>query len=439
MERKRTHRIRSVEKGSPAELYGISEGEIVLSINSHELKDIFDYHYYSDDANVSIELVGNDGARRVVNIEKDVGEDLGLSFENGLLDEYRSCSNSCIFCFIDQNPKGMRDTIYFKDDDTRLSFLQGNYVTLTNMKDEDLDRVISYRLAPINVSVHTTDPDVRCMMLRNRFAGDIMRKLKKIKDALLPMNGQIVLCKGINDGDVLLKTLRDLKTLYPEMGSVSVVPVGLSMHREGLYPLLPFEKEDSRNVLSLIDSFNRECRQELGVGFVYASDEWYMKAELPLPEADYYDGYPQIENGVGMLRSFWDEFEAALSTKKRPFFKKRTRCSVVSGVMSGSAVKKMCEAFNERFKKDELIHHTIINHFYGESVTVTGLITGGDLIEQLRGRNLGDKLMLPSNMFRAGEEVFLDDVTRADVEAALGVPVVIVPADGCSLIDEMWR
>ncbi|MBO6214771.1 MAG: DUF512 domain-containing protein, partial [Lachnospiraceae bacterium] len=333
----------------------------------------------------------------------------------------------------------MRDTIYFKDDDTRLSFLQGNYVTLTNMKDADIDRIIAYHLAPINISVHATDPAVRCKMLRNRFAGDIMDKMKRLYDAELPMNGQVVLCKGINDGDVLRQTLSDLYSLYPHLGSVSVVPVGLTKYRDNLYPLEPFLREDCREVVGIIREFSDRCRKECGEGFVYASDEFYMKGELPLPEGEDYDGYPQIENGVGIQRLFNDEFYGALDNVRRHFFSRHKRVSFASGVMAAPEHKKRVQYFNERFPKDELIHHTVINHFYGESITVTGLVTGGDLIDQLRGRDLGDKLILPECMFRAGEEVFLDDVSRRDVEKALGVPTVIVPVDGAAFVEEIFR
>lgn len=436
---KSTHRISEIQDGSPAAKSRLCVGDILLEINSKPLFDIFDYHYYSDDAVLDLLIEHADGSTEQIHIEKVEGEDLGLTFESGLLDDYRSCSNNCIFCFIDQNPKGMRDTIYFKDDDTRLSFLQGNYVTLTNMKDEQLDRIIRYRLAPINISVHATDPDVRCAMLRNRFAGTIMEKMRRIKDANLPMNGQIVLCKGINDGEVLKRTLTDLKPLYPELGSVSVVPSGLSKHREGLYALEPFNASDSGEVIDLIEAFQEECRREFGVGFVYASDEWYITADRELPAEELYDGYPQIENGVGMLRSFREEFDYALTTKKEPIGIKKHRVSIASGVLPHKAFEEMCQDYNARYKRHELIHHTIINHFFGETITVTGLVTGGDLIEQLSGKDLGEALLLPSNMFRAGEEVFLDDVTRLDVENALGIPVHIVEVDGGSFVEAALR
>ena len=429
-----THKIKEIMPSSPAADSSLSVGDILCAINGHKLIDIFDYHYYSDDEILDLTVEREDGSTEDIHIEKELGEDLGLVFESGLLDDYRSCSNGCIFCFIDQNPKGMRDTIYFKDDDTRLSFLQGNYVTLTNMKDEEIDRIINYHLAPINISVHATDPEVRCKMLRNRFAGNILEKMRRIKDAGLPMNGQVVLCKGINDGEILEKTMRDLFEFYPELSSVSVVPSGLTKYRDSLYPLEPFNDKDSLKVIRQIEDFAAECRSKIGVGFIYASDEWYMKAGLPLPLGDSYDGYPQIENGVGMMRSFVDEFEDALSTMKKPFFPRHRRISTASGVLPGEVIDQLCAEFGERYPGFEIIHHTIINHFFGESITVTGLVTGGDLIEQLTGKDLGSELFLPSNMFRAGEEVFLDDVTKTDVEKALGIRVHILPSDGGSLV-----
>ncbi|MBQ1720391.1 MAG: DUF512 domain-containing protein, partial [Lachnospiraceae bacterium] len=277
-----THMIASIATDSPAERAGMQPGEQVLAINGHELKDIFDYHYYSDDEELEIQVKGADGETKMYHLTKELGEDLGLVFENGLMDDYRSCHNKCMFCFIDQMPKGMRETLYFKDDDTRLSFLQGNYVTLTNMKEADLQRVIDYHLAPINISVHATNPELRCRMLHNRFAGDILDKIQKIHDAGLEMNSQVVLCKGINDGEELDRTIGDLFQFHPLMESLSIVPVGLSKYRDGLEPLEPFEKEDARAVIEIIEKWQKKSFEIYGDHFVQASDEWYLTAELPL-------------------------------------------------------------------------------------------------------------------------------------------------------------
>ena len=310
MEKK--HVVYKVEKGSIAEEIGLEPGDALLAINQKAIEDVFDYHFLITDENLTLTILAKDGQTVEVEIEKEYQEDLGIEFENGLMDDYKSCSNRCMFCFIDQMPPGMRETLYFKDDDSRLSFLQGNYVTLTNMKDADLDRIIEYKLAPINISVHTTNPELRCTMLHNRFAGEALKKIKRLYDAEIEMNGQIVLCKGINDGEELERSIRELSGYLPYMESLSVVPVGLTKYRDGLYPLEPFEKEDAREVIAIIEKWQQYCMENYGVHFVQASDEWYLTAELPLPEEERYDGYIQLENGVGMLRLLITEFHAAL-------------------------------------------------------------------------------------------------------------------------------
>ena len=317
-----SHQIASVAENSIGARAGLAPGDIILEMNGAKIRDIFDYHYYSDDEVVDIKVQGADGSIRVCHVEKEIGEDLGITFENGLMDDYRSCHNQCIFCFIDQMPPGMRDTLYFKDDDTRLSFLQGNYVTLTNISEEDMSRIISYHLAPINISVHTTNPQLRCEMLHNRFAGDILDKIRMLYDAGIEMNAQIVLCKGINDGEELERTIVDLLEFYPFMQSLSVVPVGLTKYREGLYPLKPFAADDAGEVLEIIRKWQEISQKKNGVRFVQASDEWYLLAGEPLPEAETYDGYLQLENGVGMLRLLMDEFDEALEKTSQAFYAK---------------------------------------------------------------------------------------------------------------------
>lgn len=313
---KRGHIIQKVLPDSIAEEMGLESGDAVLAINGQEIDDIFDYQYLLQDDYVEVAILAKSGEECVLEIEKDAGEDLGLEFENGLMDEYRSCHNKCIFCFIDQMPKGMRETLYFKDDDSRLSFLQGNYVTLTNMSDHDIDRIIRYRLEPINISFQTTNPALRCMMLNNRFAGEALQKADRLFEAGIEMNGQIVLCRGVNDGEELQRTISDLTGYLPYLTSVSVVPVGLSDHREGLYPLKPFTKGEAEEVIDCIENWQRKIKGQYGVHFVHASDEWYLLAERELPEAERYDGYLQLENGVGMLRLLTDEFEDALQRKR---------------------------------------------------------------------------------------------------------------------------
>ena len=431
------NQIAFVRKGSVAAENGIEPLDIIESINNVKLEDIFDYYYYEDEPEFDMVILKPNGDRCNLHIVKGEGEDLGISFENGLMDEYRSCHNKCIFCFIDQMPPNMRETLYFKDDDTRLSFLQGNYVTLTNMKEEDLDRIIKYHLAPINISVQATNPELRKRMLHNRFAGDIMDKIKKLADAGIEMNAQIVLCKGVNDGEELERSIRELYEYYPQMQSMSVVPVGLSKYRDGLYPLEPFERDDAREVLDIIHRWQDKAYEETGMHFVQASDEWYLTAELPLPEADRYDGYIQLENGVGMIRLLMDEFRDALAhAKRKPFMKKRT-ISVATGRLAAPFIEELSQELMRKFPKVDIRVYTIVNNFFGERITVSGLITGQDLIAQLKGVELGEKLLIPQNMVRQEERDFLDDITVAEASETLQVPIDIVKSSGQDFVDCM--
>lgn len=432
------HIIQSVLPGSIAQELGLEPGDAVLKINGQEIDDIFDYQYLVQDDYIEVTVRAKSGEECVLEIEKDFGEDLGLEFENGLMDEYKSCRNKCIFCFIDQMPKGMRDTLYFKDDDSRLSFLQGNYVTLTNMSDHDIDRIIRYRLEPINISFQTTNPELRCMMLNNRFAGEALKKADRLYEAGIEMNGQIVLCKGINDGAELERTINDLTKYLPYLTSVSVVPVGLSKYREGLYPLEPFTKEDAETVIGCIEKFQRKLYRKHGIHFVHASDEWYLLAERELPEAARYDGYLQLENGVGMLTLLLDEFEDALRTeRKRHSEKIRSEISLATGKLAYPVIRQMAEQAEELCPGLKIHIYEIINHFFGERITVSGLITGQDIIKQLKGKALGERLLLPVNMLRDGTDVFLDDVTVGEVEKTLQVPVDIVKSSGYDLLSCM--
>ena len=431
------NQIAFVRKGSVAAENGIEPLDIIESINNVKLEDIFDYYYYEDEPEFDMVILKPNGDRCNLHIVKGEGEDLGISFENGLMDEYRSCHNKCIFCFIDQMPPNMRETLYFKDDDTRLSFLQGNYVTLTNMKEEDLDRIIKYHLAPINISVQATNPELRKRMLHNRFAGDIMDKIKKLADAGIEMNAQIVLCKGVNDGEELERSIRELYEFYPQMQSMSVVPVGLSKYRDGLYPLEPFERDDAREVLNTIHSWQDKAYEETGMHFVQASDEWYLTAELPLPEADRYDGYIQLENGVGMIRLLMDEFRDALARAKRKPFMRRKTISVATGKLAAPFIEELSQELMRKFPKVDIRVYTIVNNFFGERITVSGLITGQDLIAQLKGVELGEKLLIPQNMVRQEERDFLDDITVAEASETLQVPIDIVKSSGQDFVDCM--
>jgi putative radical SAM enzyme (TIGR03279 family) len=438
--KEKKHIIRSIEPGSIAEELELAPGDELVSINGTAIEDVFDYQYLVSDENLVVVVRKPDGEEWELDIEKDYDEDLGLEFENGLMDDYKSCSNHCIFCFIDQMPPGMRETLYFKDDDSRLSFLQGNYVTLTNMKDRDIERIIRYHLAPINISVHTTNPALRCTMLHNRFAGDALKKIDTLFDAGIEMNGQIVCCKGVNDGDELDRTIRDLTRYIPHMQSLSVVPVGLTKYREGLYPLVPFEKEDAVKVISLIEKWQQYCMENFGIHFVHASDEWYLTAGLPLPEEERYDGYIQLENGVGMLRLLFTEFHEALAEckKEKKHFPKG-HATIATGQLAAPFLTQLAEEFMKEFPERHIDVVAIRNDFFGERITVAGLVTAQDLVAQLRGRDLGEYLCIPDNMLRMGEEIFLDDWTVREVEKALQVPVIIVKSSGQSLLRAMLK
>ncbi|MGN0158065.1 MAG: DUF512 domain-containing protein [Brotaphodocola sp.] len=426
------HLIKSVDSGSIAEQLEIEPGDRLLRINGNEVEDIFDYEYYLNSESLLMLLEKADGELWELEIEHDY-EDLGITFENGLMSDYKSCSNKCIFCFIDQMPPGMRDTLYFKDDDSRLSFLQGNYVTLTNMKDKDIQRIIDFNLAPINISVHTTNPELRCMMLHNRFAGESLKKIDTLYKAEVPMNGQIVLCKGINDGTELDRTIGDLANYIPYMESVSVVPVGLSKYRDGLYPLEPFEKDDARRVIEIIESWQEKIFAKHGIHFIHASDEFYLKAEREMPEADRYDGFPQLENGVGMLRLQDMEVNEALEKSQFDDVAEE-EISIATGSLAYPTIKKQVEKIATKYPQKKVHIYEIRNDFFGEMITVAGLITGQDLKKQLKGQNLGTRLLLPDCMFRSGEEVFLDDITRQELQIALQVSINIVKSSGQDLV-----
>lgn len=433
--KKHVHKVASVEAGSIAAECGLEPGDAIAAVNGHTIEDIFDYQYYIEEEFLEVQVLTKDGEECLLEIEKEEEEDLGIVFESSLMDEYRSCSNKCIFCFIDQMPPGMRETLYFKDDDSRLSFLQGNYITLTNMSMEDIDRIIRYHLAPINISVHTTDPGLRCRMLHNRFAGDVLDKIRRFYDAGIPMNSQVVLCKGINDGKELDRTIKDLGDLLPYMESLSVVPVGLTRFREGLAPLEAFTKEDAKRVLSQIQGWQEYFRKEYGTSFVHASDEWFILAGRDFPPEDYYEGYGQLENGVGMMRLLISEVRQRLSGLTGDH--RAGRVSIATGKLAFPTILEMTGEIREKFPGIAVEVYCIENHFFGERITVTGLLTGQDIINQLMDRDLGDVLLLPSNVLKAGEPVFLDDVTLEEMQQALQVPINIIQSEGADLVDKI--
>ncbi len=433
------HLICSVAEDSIASELEIEEGDYLLAINDKEITDIFDYHYLTEDEYLEVLIEKADGEEWLLEVEKDADEDLGLGFGKSLMDSYKSCHNKCVFCFIDQNPPGMRETIYFKDDDTRLSFLQGNYVTLTNLLEKDINRIIEYKLAPINISVHTTNPDLRCEMLHNRFAGRLKTYMDMLYEAEIPMNAQIVLCKGINDGKELEKTISDLLSYAPVIQSLSVVPVGLTKFREGLHKLEPFDSEDAKKVIEIIHHYQNKAMEKYNYHFVHASDEWYINAGYEIPDEDNYDGYIQLENGVGMTRLFLNEISDSVSIylkDNKPSDKKLT-VSTISGVLAYPVFCRGMDIIKNALPHVNINVYKIINNFFGEKITVTGLLTGGDIINQLKDKELGDALLIPSNTLKADEDIFLDDVTLSALQNALQVPVIIVQSEGMDFLEKI--
>lgn len=433
MKKKHIHTVTNVIQGSIAWEMGIEPGDRLLSIDGNEIEDIFDYQYYSESEELILLIEKENGEQWELEIEKEEDERLGIEFGSGLMDEYRSCCNKCIFCFIDQMPKGMRDTLYFKDDDSRLSFLQGNYVTLTNMSDHDIDRIIRYRLEPINISFHTTDPQLRCMMLHNRFAGDALKKVDRLYQGGIEMNGQIVLCKGINDGEHLERTIRDLTGYIPLLKSVSVVPVGLTKYRDGLYPLEMFTPEDAGNVLDIIHRWQKDIYSRYGTHFIHAGDEWYLLAGKEMPEEERYDGYLQLENGVGMLRLLENEFNEAYEKLEDGVC--REEISIATGMLAQPYLAKAASMLEKKFQGLCIHVYGIKNIFFGENITVSGLVTAGDIIRQISGKKLGSRLLIPCSMLKADEDIFLDDYTVQQLADALQVSVNIVKSSGQDLVD----
>lgn len=414
--------VQSVDKASLAEKAGFKAGDILISVNNNEIRDVLDYRYYITERSLSL-LVHRGPELLTFHIQKDEYEDLGLNFETYLMDKKHTCRNQCIFCFIDQNPHGMRDTIYFKDDDSRLSFLLGNYITLTNLTSADIDRIIKMRLTPINISVHTTNPTLRCQMMNNRFAGDVLSYLDRLDENGIAINAQIVLCKGVNDGTELDRTLNDLAA-YQNIGSIAVVPSGLTKHREGLYPLKPFTKEDANLVLDQVNAFGEKMLLEKGRRLVFPSDEFYLKAERDIPSEDYYEDYPQLENGVGMIASMRGEFEAELDYLSEDYdTEKEIHCSIATGYAAYDFIKELAATLEKQCKNLRCTVYPIENRFFGENITVAGLICGCDLLEQLKDKPLGDYLILPSVMLRDEQDRFLDDITLEEVSQNLNIPV----------------
>lgn len=427
-------KITHVDERSRAGKRGVMAGDILTHINDNEINDVLDYRFYLAEREVTLALL-RDGEEYRVTIKKGEYDDIGLDFETPLMDKKHSCKNGCVFCFIDQNPEGLRESLYFKDDDSRLSFIHGNYITLTNMTDKDIERIVKMRFSPINISVHTTNPELRVKMMKNKRSGEVLRYLDDFKNAGLNMCGQIVLCKGLNDGEELERSLRDLSLYHPQMTSVAVVPAGLTKFREKLYPLTDFTADEAGAIIDLINRFGDENLKKYGSRIVFAADEFYLKAGRPVPDSEYYEDYPQIENGVGMLRSFMDEFnfgfedicEINSDLEKRDDLR---TVSVATGAASFDMISEMSEKIMRNCPKMQIKVYKIVNNFYGESITVSGLLTGKDIYEQLKAEPLGEELFVPASAIRQGDCDFLCGMKLSELEEKLGVKTTPISADG---------
>ncbi|HIV62644.1 MAG TPA: DUF512 domain-containing protein [Candidatus Butyricicoccus avistercoris] len=429
-------KIVSVDKGSPCDRAGIISGETLISIDGSIIRDVLDLKFYSYDSRLTLCIENSEGDKRQVIIRKAEGEPLGLNFEHYLMDKMKRCSNRCVFCFIDQLPKGMRDTLYVKDDDARLSFLIGNYISMTNLSEADVERIIKMHISPINISVQTTNPELRVKMLQNPKAGEALKLLDRFAEARITMNCQLVVCEGLNDGKELERSLNDLKALYPSVNSISVVPFGMTRHREGLYPLKPTSKEGAGNIIDIVEKFADCCLNEFGTRLVWCGDELYLKAGRKLPDADYYEDYTQFENGIGMLPLFCEEFELALPDYKgqtaRPF-------TIATGAAAYPTISKLIDELKTVCHNLNSQVVEIRNDFFGHGVSVAGLITGQDLLAQLKGKNLGERVLISANMLRDGGDVFLDDMTPQQLSDELGVQIVPVEIDGADLLAKIFE
>ncbi|RGH59631.1 DUF512 domain-containing protein [Ruminococcus sp. AM36-18] len=425
-------KIFDVTTGSHADKAGIKKGETLLSINSNEIVDVLDYRFYQVNRKLTLEVADEDKNVRTIEMTKGEYEEIGLEFETYLMDKQHSCRNKCIFCFIDQLPKGMRESLYFKDDDSRLSFLFGNYITLTNITEHEIDRIIKMHISPINVSVHTTNPELRCKMMNNRFAGDTLKYLKRFADAGITLNCQIVSCPGINDGDELVRTLTDLENLGVNM--TAIVPVGLTRYRENLYPLVPYNKETARQTIDIIEKMGDECVKKHGRRIFFPGDEFYLLAEREIPSPEFYEDFSALEDGIGMIAYLTDD----VGWKLEELDADESLCHKVT-IACGEGVfpymKRIMSMINEKFPNITINTRAIKNNFFGGGVNVSGLVTGGDLIDQLRGDDLGDRLIIPSSMLRFENDLFLDDVSTDDVERELGVTLVPVNNNGNDLVE----
>lgn len=429
-------RVEDVESGSLAWKAGINEGDIIISVNHKKLRDVFDYQFMMNRKKVKLKVKKRDGSLEKITIHKEPYEDIGLSFDDDLMNSEKSCNNKCIFCFIDQLPPGMRKTLYYKDDDARLSLLHGNYVTLTNTGMHELKRLAKRRVSPINISVHTSNPELRVKMMSNRFAGDIMEKIEFLAKKRITMNCQIVLCRGYNDGEEMIRTAEDLFKYHPRVKSLSVVPVGLTKYRSNLPALKEFDKQSSQEVLETVTTLQKKFKGESGCNFIYPADEFYIMTEDEPPGPDQYDGYPQLENGVGLMTSFLDEVLDALD-KEKDFETEEKTVSIATGTAAYGFMNKIVEKTGEKFKNIKFNVFRIENEFFGKKITVAGLLTARDMIKTLKEEELGDVLMIPCVMLKADEDMFLDDVTLGEFADELGVRVEPVYVSGYDFIDKI--
>lgn len=429
--------ITDVLSGSRADKAGIKKNDQLLSINGREIRDVLDYRFYLAEEKIAITVKRGEDELEFF-IEKEEYDDIGLDFETPLMDKKHSCENKCVFCFIDQLPKGMRETLYFKDDDSRLSFLHGNYVTLTNMRERDIDRIIEMHISPVNVSVHTTNPELRCKMMHNKRAGEVLSYLRRLADANISLCAQIVLCKGINDKDELDRSLHDLIELYPALESVAIVPAGLTKFRDGLYELEPFTKDDARAVIAQINAYGDWCLKKFGTRLFFAADEFYIKAELPMPDDSFYESYSQIENGVGMLTDMMTCIDIELEDIS-PYadFSSPRKVSIATGYAAYSHMLTISEKLMKAFPDLEITVYKIKNNFFGDTITVAGLLTAKDISEQLKDKSLGDALLISATALRADGEVFLDDVSPAELSKALGVEVIPTRSEASEFITKI--
>lgn len=426
-------KVKNVDNTSVLYKKGIREGFELLKINSHEISDVLDYEFYIKEKKLIMDFKSPENVFLRVLLNKKEEEETGLFFETYLMDKQTRCQNGCVFCFIDQLPEGMRESLYFKDDDSRLSFLFGNYITLTNLSEKDAERIIKMHISPVNVSVHTMNEELRVKMMKNKNAGKCLEYLKRFAENGIKLNTQLVLCPGINDGKELEYSLNELSRLYPAVSSIAAVPVGLTKHREGLYPLCEYTKETAKEVIDVIEKFGNVFKEKHGTRLAYASDEFYLKAELPVPEEDYYEDYPQIENGVGLWRSVESEFMAALGRDKAT--EQDFTVSIATGTAAYPLMKKLSESLSSKYGKAKINVYEIKNDFFGHSITVAGLITGNDLISQLKGKDLGEKLLIPEVMLRSERDMFLDNVTVEEAEKELDIKIETVSNDGFDLYE----